>query len=81
MKPAVTLYTRAGCHLCERVEALLAQARQEAPFELTVADIDRDPALKARYDHEVPVVSVDGADLFHHAMDYAAFLARVRKSQ
>lgn len=81
MRPAVTVCARRGCHLCERVEELVRRAAGEAAFDLTVADIDADAALRSRYDTEVPVVAIDGADVFGHAMDYRAFVDRVRKSR
>lgn len=77
----VTLYTRAGCHLCERVHAAIAEVRRRVGFEFEVLDIDADAALRARYDTEVPVVSIDGVDLFGYAMDAAAFERRLRKEE
>lgn len=74
----VTIYTRRGCHLCERVEALVAKARRQTEFELEVLDIDADPDLQREYNWEVPVVAVDGDELFGHAMQYEAFLAAAR---
>src|SRR5262245_59008720 len=43
MARVVTLYSRAGCHLCEQAEAVLVAVRRQAPFELTVVDVDSDP--------------------------------------
>lgn len=57
---SVILYTRAGCHLCEDAEALLA--RHGLRPELV--DIDADPALRARYNTCVPVVVIDGRERF-----------------
>ncbi|MEZ5401827.1 MAG: glutaredoxin family protein [Bryobacteraceae bacterium] len=81
MRPGVTVYTRTGCHLCERVEALVEAARAKADFDLSIADVDADPQLRARYGLEVPLVAIDGNVLFNHAMDAAAFLDHIRKSQ
>lgn len=54
------LYTRAGCHLCEDAKALLLQ-HGLSPAEI---DIDRDPALRARYNECVPVVVINGVERF-----------------
>ncbi len=78
MRKQVRIYTRRGCHLCERVEALLEAARGQAAFDLERVDIDSDEALRARYGDLVPVVAIDGRDLFGHAMDADAFLERLR---
>lgn len=55
----VRLYTRAGCHLCEVVEQILGDLADEYPHELQRYNIDRDPALRQRYDWAVPVVIID----------------------
>lgn len=63
-RPVVTLYTRAGCHLCEVAKSILDDVQKERAFELVVLDIDADPALVALYDLEVPVVAIDGRKAF-----------------
>ena len=75
----VTLYTRAGCHLCDDAKEVLDAVRAEEPFALEVVDIDGDPALRARYTDEVPVVAVAGRKAFKYrltAQDLRARLAR-----
>lgn len=62
----VTLYTRVGCHLCERAEAVLRAEREGLGFELVCVDVDRDPELVRRYGVRVPVVAVDGVELFEY---------------
>jgi len=73
----VTLYTRRGCHLCERVEELLRRARRQADFSMEFVDVDKREDLKQRYGDQVPVVAIDGEELFGHAMELEAFLKRV----
>lgn len=60
MSSQVLLFTRAGCHLCEEAEALLAR------YGLTphTIDIDAHPELRAKYDTCVPVVVIDGKERF-----------------
>jgi glutaredoxin len=76
----VTLYTRKGCHLCDHVHALLRDAGTRAAFRLELRDIDSNPEWRQRYDWEVPVVAIDGEDVFRHAIDVDAFLKRVSAS-
>lgn len=53
---ALLLFTRAGCCLCEGLEEKL---RALTPaIELSLIDVDRDPALQARYGLEVPVLAI-----------------------
>jgi glutaredoxin len=63
---AVTLYTRVGCHLCEEAERVLREQRAATPFRLELVDVDRDPELARRYGVRVPVVAVDGVELFEY---------------
>ena len=64
----ITLYTRAGCHLCENAEQVIAQvAAGRARVELV--DIDADPALTDRYTVRVPVVAVDGVEIAEYELD------------
>jgi glutaredoxin len=74
----VTLYTRAGCHLCEAVKQRLARARRRARFELEEIDIDSDPALRALYNEEVPVVAINGRKAFKYHLEEEEFLKKLR---
>ncbi len=63
----LTLYSRAGCCLCEGLESRLrALDLVGLSIELTVIDIDMPgtlPDLRARYDLEVPVLALEGSEL------------------
>ncbi len=61
MKPRVTLYTRAGCCLCDDAKSLLLAARRRADFDYEELDIDSDPELRRLYNDEVPVVAINSA--------------------
>jgi glutaredoxin len=62
----VTLYTRIGCHLCEQAEQLLRAEQEAIPFTLVTVDVDRDPELTRCYGVRVPVVAVEGVELFEY---------------
>jgi glutaredoxin len=64
----VTLYTKPGCHLCEAVEAVIEQVARRRRFELVRRDITHDAADFEKYQHEVPVVLVDGEEIARHRM-------------
>ena len=63
----LTLYSRAGCCLCEGLESRLHELDLKGvSIELAVIDIDAPGTpqeLKARYDLEVPVLVLDGSEL------------------
>ncbi|HEX2112550.1 MAG TPA: glutaredoxin family protein [Gaiellaceae bacterium] len=60
----MTLYAAVGCHLCESARRVLQQVREDIPFDLEEVDIAADPELERRYRERIPVVAVDGVDVF-----------------
>lgn len=75
----VTLYTRAGYHLCDSVEQVIAQVARSRSFRLTVRDIDRDERDLAMYNESVPVVLVNGREVARYRLthrEFEAILAR-----
>jgi glutaredoxin len=56
----VTLYGRAGCHLCDDARTVIEAVCAELGESFTEVDIDTDAALRERFSEEVPVTFVDG---------------------
>ena len=71
----VTLYGRPGCHLCDDARVVLERIRAEEPFELVERDIEADDDLLRRYLERIPVVAVDGREVFDYFIDEQAFRA------
>jgi len=78
MKPLVTLYTRQGCCLCDTARSVLQEARRQADFDYQEFDIDSDAELRIKYHEEVPVIAINGADIFRYAVDLNEFLRRLK---
>jgi glutaredoxin len=57
---ALTLYTTAGCHLCEQAEAILRN--ELCGITLQLVDIAESEELVACYGIRIPVVKIDGTD-------------------
>ena len=77
----VVLFGRPGCCLCDDARAALERVRAEQPFELLERDIERDENLLRDYLERIPVVTLDGEELFEFAVDEGVLrgrLARVR---
>ena len=74
----VTLYTRPGCHLCDDARAAIVRVREQRRFALAEIDIESDDALHRAYLERIPVVELDGEELFEHFVDEAALAARLR---
>ena len=68
----VTLYGRDGCHLCDEARAVLERMRAAQPFLLEEIDIEADDALLLRYLERIPVIALDGEELFDHFVDEEA---------
>jgi glutaredoxin len=76
----ITLYGRPGCHLCDEAREALERVRAQAPFTLEEVDIERDDDLLRRYLERIPVVSLNGEDLFDFHVDEEALRARLALS-
>jgi glutaredoxin len=77
MTPTVTLYTRAGCHLCDEALATLRRLQRQTPFALELVDITTDDALHRRYLERIPVIAVAGEELCDYHVDEALLLDRL----
>src|SRR5690606_40477163 len=60
MSRTLTLYSRPGCHLCEDLEADLAEMIRGRSISVEIVDISDDPGLERRYGVRIPV-RADGA--------------------
>ena len=72
MTPKVTLYGKAGCHLCQEAREAVAAVQIERGFELEEVDVALDPVLHRRYGERIPVVAIDGNDELELIVDAAA---------
>jgi glutaredoxin len=75
--PTLTLYSRPGCHLCDDARAALERVRSRTPFSLLEVDITTDHELHRRYLERIPVVSLNGEELFEFFVDEAALEDRL----
>ena len=75
----MTLYSRPGCGLCDEARDVVQGVRQRADFDLEEVDISGDDALELEYGIRIPVVAVDGEELFEISVAPRAFEAAVRR--
>ena len=73
----VVLYGRPGCHLCDDARVVLERLRAELPFALVERDIERDDALLKTYLERIPVIALDGEELFDFFVDEAELRRRL----
>lgn len=60
----VVLYGRDGCCLCDDARVILQRVQAAHPFALTEVDIDGDERLLHAYLERIPVVTIDGQEVF-----------------
>jgi glutaredoxin len=60
--PHITLYSKSGCHLCERAREVIERCR--ADYE--IVDISGNSELEARYGQDIPVILLDGVEVARH---------------
>jgi glutaredoxin len=80
MKPQVTLYTRAGCCLCDDAKQVIAAARQYIDFDYAEIDIDADADLVRLYNAEVPVITINRRRAFKYRVNINEFLNKLAAS-
>jgi glutaredoxin len=69
----LVLYGRPGCHLCDQARDVLERVGH--PF--AEVDIERDDVLLRRYLERIPVVALDGEELYDFFVDEEDLRARV----
>jgi glutaredoxin len=68
----VALYGKPDCHLCDDARVALERVREQVPFELIEQDITTDEALHRAYFERIPVIALDGEELFDFFVDETA---------
>ena len=75
------LYSRAACPLCDEMLDQITRAGVSERLRLTVRDVDSDLGLRARYGLRVPVLSIEGEDVFEARLDADEFRAAIEKAE
>jgi glutaredoxin len=73
MTVRLTLYGRPGCHLCDDARVVL----QRIGERFNEINIEDDDELLKRYLERIPVLTLDGAELYDFHVDEADLRARL----
>ncbi len=73
----ITLYSKPDCHLCVEARGVLLGLQSQLGFELSEIDITADEALHRAYFERIPVVALDGEELFDYFVDGDALRERL----
>ena len=65
----LTVYSKPDCHLCAEAMSVLRRLQAELGFVLRELDISADEALHRAYFERIPVVALDGEELFQYFVD------------
>jgi glutaredoxin len=72
----VTVYSRRSCCLCHDAIRVIENVRASHPCDLRVVDIDRDldraDPRRSCFATEIPVVELNGVEVFRHRVDAVA---------
>ena len=71
--------TRAGCHLCDEMAAVLDRVLPQLDLGYRTIDVDRDPELERRFGEVVPVLLRDGRPVAKVRIDRRQLIRIVRR--
>jgi glutaredoxin len=74
----ITLYSKPDCHLCAEARIALSKVQADLGFELSELDITSDERLHWAYFERIPVVAVDGEELFEYFVEEDALRERLK---
>jgi len=73
----LTVYSKPDCHLCAEATSKLRELQAELGFALEERDISTDDALLRAYFERIPVVALDGEELFELFVDEGVLRERL----
>ena len=73
----LTLYGKPGCHLCDEARQAVRAASAGREVELVEIDITLDPAVERDFRERIPVLALDGEELFEFFVDQDALKERL----
>jgi glutaredoxin len=71
--PYVTLYSKAGCHLCEEAKAAIAPLLREFRATLREIDIEGEATLMERFGCDIPVIYIGRKKAAKHRVNLEQF--------
>ena len=68
-KPTVTLFTRKGCHLCEKAKEVIEELQKRIDFTYEECDIETKDEWTENYGLMIPVVLINGKEIQYGQID------------
>lgn len=73
------MYSRPACGLCDEAREVVMAERERTPFGYREVDISGDDELELEYGVRIPVVLVDGVEVFEVRVDPAQLAEALRR--
>lgn len=74
----VVLYSKPGCHLCEDMHAQLRRALEGTGIAVAERNITQNLDDFVRYQHDIPVLAIDGREVARHRITEEALASALR---
>ena len=75
------LYGKPGCCLCDEAREAVVAVQAAHPFELEEVDVSIDPDLHRAYGERIPVLALNGEELFELHVDADELARRLQSEQ
>jgi glutaredoxin len=72
-KPHVIVYSRPGCHLCDEAKLAINGSGLQDRFTFAEVNIESDRELLRKYKYDIPVVTLNGIEVFRHRVNTDEF--------
>jgi hypothetical protein len=76
--PDVTLYSKAGCHLCDEAKTAIAPLLREFRATLREIDIAGDATLTERFGCDIPVIYIGRKKAAKHRVNLEQFRRQLK---
>lgn len=76
----VVIYSRPGCHLCEKAKKIIEASGCREEYTLEEINIESDPELLRRYRYDIPVITINGEEAFKHKVTADEFLHKMKEA-
>ncbi len=75
----VRILSKPDCHLCDIAKERIERVRSLIPFDLEEIDISVDSDLYDSYKERIPVVEIDGEEVFVYRVSEKILLKRLKE--
>ena len=77
----VTIYTRAGCHLCDEAKTAIAPLLREFGATIREIDIAGDATLTQRFGCDIPVIYIGRKKAAKHRVNLQQFRRQLQEAR